>query len=292
MSADGGGFRLLLSVPNKTLALFEAGLWRLGGAIVTGRADARGLVPVEVYLVARPDPAEVTALLAAAAAAAGQLPPAVALEPVPPVDWVAESQKALPPVRAGRFFVFGSHVTGPPPPGTIPIRIDAGQAFGTGHHESSQGCLIALSELARRGRPRRSLDLGCGSGVLAIAMAKLWAVPVIACDLDPIAVRVARANARLNGVGGRLRVVQGDGFHRLPVLAGRPYDLIAANILAGPLCRMAAALRRSLAPGGIAILAGLLRNQERAVLARYRAQGMRPVRQIRLGEWVTLVLAG
>ncbi len=292
MSAAAGGVRLLLSVPGAALGLFEAALQRLGGATVTGGSDARGPMPLEAYFATRPDPVELNALLAAAAAAAGTALPKVVLECLPPLDWAAESQKARPPVRAGRFYLFGAHLPDPPPAGTIAIRIDAGQAFGTGHHESTRGCLMALDRLARRARPQRPLDLGCGAGVLAIAMAKLWPATVMACDVDPVAVRVTIANTRLNAVSGRVRVVRANGFRHAAVAQRGPYDLIAANILAGPLIRMTGDLRRSLAPRGIVILSGLLRDQERAVIARYRGAGLIRIRRIALGEWVTLVLAG
>jgi ribosomal protein L11 methyltransferase len=290
MAGETGGVRLLLSVPAAALGLFEAALQRLGGATVTGPPDTRGPVALEAYFATRPDPAALNALLAAAAAAAGTVVPEFVLECLPPLDWAAESQKARPPVRAGRFYLFGAHLAGSPPAGTIAIRIDAGRAFGTGHHESTRGCLMALDALARRARPQRPLDLGCGAGVLAIAMAKLWPALVMACDVDPVAVQVTRTNARLNAVAPRVRTFQADGFRHAALVKGGPYDLIAANVLAGPLIRMAGDLRRSLAPRGIVILSGLLRGQERAVTARYRSVGLARMRRIALGDWVTLVL--
>ena len=201
-------------------------------------------------------------MLAAAAAAAHVPVPDVTIEPLPAVDWVAESQKARPPVRAGRFYVFGSHVAGPAPAGTIPIRIDANVAFGTGHHESTEGCLLALDALARTRRPVRPLDLGCGTGILAIAMAKLWPGPVMACDLDEDALRVTRDNAALNGVGSQIRAVRSDGLRGPRVARGGPYDLIVANILSEPLRRMAGDLVGALAPGGTVVLAGFLETHQ------------------------------
>ena len=216
--------------------------------------------------------------------------PDVAVAPLPDVDWVAESQKALPPIRAGRFYLYGSHVTAPPPAGAIAIRIEAGQAFGTGRHETTAGCLIALTELAKRRRYRRPLDLGCGSGVLAIAMAKLWPVPVLAVDNDRDAVRMTRANARDNAVAALVRSLRSEGYGRAAIARSGPFDLVTANILAEPLSAMAGGLAGHLAPGGTAVLAGLLDRQAGAVLARHRGHGLALVRRYRLGDWTTLVL--
>ncbi len=290
MSDASSGVRLRLALPVGALEIFEAGLLRLGGAVATGVPDECGTVAVEAYLAKAPDPVEVGAMLAAASAAAQVPVPDVTVEPLPAVDWVVESQKARPPVRAGRFYVFGSHVAEPPPAGTIPIRIDASVAFGTGHHESTEGCLLALDALARTRHPARLLDLGCGSGILSIAMAKLWPVPVMACDLDDDAVRVTRDNAALNGVGSRIRAARSDGLRGPRIARAGPYDLIVANILSAPLQRMAGDLAKALAPGGAVVLAGFLETQERAVLASYRARGLRRLERIALGDWVTLVL--
>ena len=284
------GWRLsLAAVTAAALPAFEAALARLGGVLVIDAPD-RDPVTLSVYLVAPPAEPEVTALLAVAALSAGVPVPDFALAALPDLDWVAESQKALPPIRVGRFYVYGSHVAGPPPAGSLPILIDANAAFGTGRHETTRGCLLALTQLAKRRRFRRPLDMGCGSGVLAIAMAKLWAVPVLAVDNDAVALAVARRNAGLNGVAARLRSAVGEGYRAAALGAARPYDLVTANILAGPLIAMAHGLARYLAPGGVAVLSGLLRDQARAVLARHRAEGLMLAGRVTLGDWVTLVL--
>lgn len=291
MSA-GAGWSLALSVPAAALPVFEATLGTLGGALVTGVAEGKGAVtvPVRLYLTQRPDRAQVAALLAAAAAAADVAMPAFEFEQVPDLDWVAESQKAQPPIQAGRFYVHGAHMRGAVPAGRIPIEIDAGAAFGTGRHESTRGCLIALSQLARGRRVRRPLDLGCGSGVLAIAIAKLWPVQVLAVDNDPTALEVAAGNARLNAVAPRLRCAASDGYRSALVARRAPYDLIVANILAGPLAAMAGDLARCLAPGGVAVLSGLLAAQQRAVMAPHRGRGLRLRTRVLAGDWATLVL--
>ena len=280
------GFKLSVSVPADAVATVEASFQALGAAVVRDPAEGRAEVPLEVYLRGRPAPADV----AAALAAAGLEPLDFSVEALPALDWVAESQKGRPPLSAGRFFVYGSHAAERRPAAALAIRIEAGQAFGTGHHESTRGCLLALDVLSRGNRPRICLDLGCGSGVLAIAMAKLWRAPVLAADIDPLAVTITWENARLNGVGPWVRALGSDGPARRDLIRPGPYDVIAANILAGPLSAMAGDLAGVLAPGGSLILSGLLRHQEAAVLARYRARRLRLTQRLTLGDWVTLTL--
>jgi ribosomal protein L11 methyltransferase len=213
------------------------------------------------------------------------------LEDVPQRDWVAESQRLLPEFRAGRFFIHGSHFMGAAPPGAWALEIDAGAAFGTGRHETTLGCLIALDRLSRRARFGRVLDMGCGTGILALAAARAGARSVLAVDNDPVAVRVARENATLNGLGRRLRLLPGDGYRRLPLArAQRRFDLVLANILSRPLQQMAPDLKRVLRPGGRAVLSGLLVRQEAEVLAAHRAQGLVLERRLSRGDWPVLQL--
>jgi ribosomal protein L11 methyltransferase len=209
---------------------------------------------------------------------------------LPDVDWIKLSQEGLPPVRAGRFFVYGAHDAGTVPAGVIPIRIEAGMAFGTGHHETTSLCLSAMSELARRRRFANVLDLGCGTGLLAIGAARLWRRRVIASDIDPVAVEVTRTNAAANSEGALVHAVVADGLAH-PALAGHaPYDLLIANILAEPLTRLAPAIAHALARGGVAVLSGLLRWQENLVLSFYRPHGL-VLRDIRRENmWSALVL--
>jgi ribosomal protein L11 methyltransferase len=215
---------------------------------------------------------------------------AVAVEPLPDQDWIRLSQEGLPPVRAGRFFVYGAHDAGEVPPGVIAIRIEAGLAFGTGHHETTALCLAALSELAKRRRYRNVLDLGCGTGLLAIGAAKLWRRKVAASDVDPVAVETTIANARANGVAPLVRAATADGLGS-PALAGAaPYDLILANILAGPLTRLAPSIAAALAQGGTLVLSGLLVWQENLVADFYRPHGLILRARRRNGPWSALVL--
>jgi len=237
-----------------------------------------------------PDRAAVAAEAALLAAAIGMPEPVVEVESLPPTDWLAWSLSGFPPIVAGRYFVHGSHYGGRVPAGRVGLRIDAAMAFGTGEHGSTRGCLLALDALARRLRRPRTLDMGCGSGILAIAAAKTFRVRPLGVDLDPLSVRFARLNARRNGVGPSLRAVFGDGYATRGVGRGAPYGLVFANILARPLSRMAPALRRSLAPGGYAVLSGLLVRQDAMVLSAHRAQGLRLVMRRTVGDWRTLVV--
>ena len=277
-----------LWVPAAALPLTELALAQLGGAVVTDGPDAAGQIPVSVFLAAAPDRPRLIALLAAAAAAAGVAPPEAAVEALPDTDWVAESQKALPAIQAGPFYVCGAHVTTPPPAGRIPLLIEANVAFGTGRHESTHGCLLALAALAEERRLNRALDMGCGSGILAIAIAKLWGASVLAVDSDADAVRVTGENAAINGVAASITAVRGDGYRCPAVAGGGPYDLIVENILADAICAMAADLQRHLALGGVAVLAGLLAEQADEVLTAHAPLRLR--RQWRLGDWVTLLV--
>ncbi len=212
----------------------------------------------------------------------------ITVAPLPDQDWIKLSQEGLPPVRAGRFFVYGAHDAGTVPHGVIPMKIEAGLAFGTGHHETTALCLAVLSDLANKRAFRNVLDLGCGTGLLAIGAAKLWKRPVLASDIDPVAVEVTRDNARANGVGPLVRAVTADGLTN-PILAGgAPYDLLIANILAGPLTQLAPSIIKALAPGAMLVLSGLLRNQEALVASFYR--DLRFIGRRRDGPWSALVL--
>ncbi|WP_179954305.1 50S ribosomal protein L11 methyltransferase [Denitrobaculum tricleocarpae] len=274
------------------LPLFETIFEVLDGAMVTGAPDHVGAMTLEIYLAEPPSGERVKELLTTASEIAEVPLPDYSLAQLPDVDWVAESQKALPPISAGRFFVYGSHVTERPPFGSIPLLVEANVAFGTGRHESTFGCLLALTQLAQRRRFHNALDMGCGSGILAMAMAHLWRCPVLAVDNDADSVRVAGENARENRVAEWIEPHCGDGYKSQLVARRGPFDLIVANILAEPLCAMATDLKRSLAPGGYVILAGLLTRQQRQVVARHRGQGLRLVQRLHFGEWTTLVLQG
>jgi ribosomal protein L11 methyltransferase len=204
--------------------------------------------------------------------------------------WLARVYAGFPEQLIGRrFAVRGTHISDPPAPGRITLWLDAGLAFGSGEHGSTRGCLRALEHVAHR-RPARILDMGCGSGILAMGAAKLLHRRVLAVDIDPWSVKVTRQNARLNGISRSLAVRLGNGWQAAAVRGDAQFDLVFANILARPLCLMARNLGAHLAPGGTAILAGLLRSQVRMVLAAHRRQGLRLQRMLVEGNWATLVL--
>lgn len=211
-------------------------------------------------------------------------------ESLPDIDWVAHSLEGLKPVRAGRFFVHGGHDRRKRHNGELAIEIEAGLAFGTGHHGTTAGCLEMLEQVVRREHPRNALDLGTGSAVLAIAVAKLAHIPVLATDIDPIAVKVAAANARLNHVKALVETVTAPGFHH-PIFAARaPFDLIVANILARPLMRLAPEMARHISLGGSIVLSGILDRQRDAVVSAYVGQQFRHVRTTHREGWVTIHL--
>jgi ribosomal protein L11 methyltransferase len=215
----------------------------------------------------------------------------LAIETVPDENWVAVSQAGLPPVAAGRFLIHGSHDRAIGKLRRNAIEIDAGEAFGTAHHATTLGCLMAIDHLTRRYRFARILDLGCGSGVLAIAAARVQpGATVTASDFDPEAVRVAAENVRKNALAGRIRVVTSLGLAH-PLLRRRaPFDLVIANILAEPLIDLAPRLAGAVRPRGGVVLSGILQPQAAAVLAAYGAAGFARVRADRLNGWVILTL--
>ena len=234
-------------------------------------------------------PPDAAAITTAVAAVAPDLAPVVT--DLGARDWLAENRASFAPIAVGRFFVHPTHLAGAPPAGAIALAIDAAAAFGTGAHGSTQGCLAALDGLAKAGSVARFgpvLDVGCGTAVLALAAAALTRRRVVAGDIDPVAVVVARANARRNCLAPWLTVVRAAGLQHPAIAAGAPYGLIFANILARPLAALARPIVRNLAPGGHVVLSGLLASQEAQVRHRYAALALR--RRIDVGEWRTLVL--
>lgn len=247
--------------------------------------DGSGLWEVGAYFTDPPD--EVA--LALLAAVHGARP--FALSELPDIDWVAKVRRELTPVEAGRFFVYGSHDADKVPPGRVSLLIEATVAFGTGHHGTTLGCLRALDRLVDAGLVAQNVaDIGCGTGVLAMAAASVWPNPVIASDIDAVAVEVAEANVAGNGLDSRVICLEAAGFDHPQIAAAAPFDVVFANILMGPLIQLAPDMARHIAPGGRAILSGLLVTQAEDVIAAYLAQGFSVETREDLGEWCALTL--
>jgi len=202
-------------------------------------------------------------------------------------DWRTSVYRDFPPLRIGRFYIYGAHVQEAPPANLIPLHIEAATAFGSGQHESTEGCLTALSLLADQQAFSHPLDMGCGSGILALAMAALWKVPVLACDNDPEAVRVTLENGQKNSLGHFIDAEVSEGFS---ALKNKVFDIITANILADPLCQMAEDLSRALTPGGFVVLSGLLDRQVEDVVRAYKKVEINLDKQISIRGWSTLIL--
>jgi ribosomal protein L11 methyltransferase len=247
--------------------------------------DGSGLWEVGGYFLEPPD--EIALMLLALAHSAQPF----ALSELPEIDWVAKVRRELSPVEAGRFFVYGSHDADKVPADRISLLIEAAVAFGTGHHGTTLGCLRALDRLVDQGVvAHRVADIGCGTAVLAMAAARVFPGPVIASDIDQVAVDVARANAEVNGLADRLICLEAAGFDHPKIRSAAPFDLVFANILKGPLIELAPDMGKLVAPGGRVILSGLLAVQAQAVLAAYEAQGFRLEHREDIGEWSALTL--
>ena len=244
---------------------------------------------VDLHFRDRPELSSLRAMIALAGG--DKLASSLVVENVAPRDWIKESLIGLRPVTAGRFFVHGGHDRARVPSHCVGVEIEAATAFGTGHHGTTRGCLLALDGLARRRqRPRRILDIGTGTGVLAIAVAKIFRVPVLAVDIDPHSVAVARDNARLNGVGSLVTVAHAAGLHAPDVIKRAPFDLVLANILLRPLQRLAAPVARQLVPNARVVISGVLTTQANAALGAYRSQGLMLERSFTLDGWFTPVM--
>ena len=240
---------------------------------------------VGAYFTEGPD--EIALALLAAAHGAN---PFVVSE-LPEVDWVAHVRRELTPVRAGRFYVHGSHDADDIPEGVEALCIEAAMAFGTGHHDTTKGCLEAIDRLASEGfAPARVADIGCGTAVLAMGAARLWQVTVLASDIDPVAVDTAAANVIANGLDGRVVCLEAAGFDHPTLHEAAPYDLVLANILKQPLIDLAGDMAGHVAPGGRVVMSGILTTQADEVARAYADAGFAPLSRADLGEWTTLVM--
>ncbi len=259
-----------------------------GQAAIAAFEGPGGRWDITVHCAEAPDEASIRELVALAAG--DEVARTIAFDTVEAKDWVKATLEQLVPVRAGRFVMHGHHDRAHVPPNKIGIEIEWAMAFGTGHHGTTRGCLLLLDEMLKAFRPRRVLDLGTGTGVLAIAAAKALHGHVLASDIDPLSVRVAADNARLNGAGDFVETIRSTGFSAPHFARSGPFDLVLANILANPLRQMATPMSRHLADGARVILSGLLSAQAPAVIAAYRARGLIVERHIRIEGWSSLLL--
>ena len=259
-----------------------------GEAAIAAFEGPGGRWEVTVHFAAAPDQTLVHELVTNAAGA--RIAENIAFDIVEAKDWVKATLADLAPVPAGRFVVHGHHDRARVPSNKIGIEIEAALAFGTGHHGTTRGCLLLLDHVLKAWRPRRVLDLGTGTGVLAIAAAKALQENVLASDIDPVSVRVAQDNARLNGSGHLVQAISATGFSAPQFAQAGPFDLVLANILANPLRQLATPMARHLAPSALVILSGLQTPQSASVISAYRARGLVPVRHLRIEGWSSLLL--
>jgi ribosomal protein L11 methyltransferase len=259
-----------------------------GQAAIAAFEGAGGRWDITVHFAEAPDQASIRELVGIAAG--DNVAQGIRFDTVEAKDWVKATLEELVPVRAGRFIVHGRHDRAKVPSNKLGIEIEAALAFGTGHHGTTRGCLQLLDHVLKARHPRRVLDLGTGSGVLAIAAAKALHGAVLASDIDPASVQVAHDNARLNQVGNLVRTIRATGFSAPQFMAHAPFDLVLANILANPLRQMATPMTRHLAPSALVILSGLLPSQAGSVMAAYRARGLVLLRHLRIEGWSSLLL--
>jgi ribosomal protein L11 methyltransferase len=277
MTGEDAAYALSAALEDITPAPIGVGVFEI--------EDGSGLWEVAVYTEQSPD----AGVLAVLAALHGAKP--FNISEIPDQDWVSKVQRDLAPVPAGRFFVYGSHDADKVPADTVPLLIEAAMAFGTGHHGTTLGCLLAFDALLTAGQsPARVLDVGCGTAVLAMAAAAVLPARVWASDIDPVAIDVARANLAANGLADRVTCLVASGFDAPQMQAAGPFDLIFANILKGPLISLAPDIAGNLAAGGYVILSGILNEQAAEVVTTYQAQGLTLHTSRAITDWTTLVL--
>jgi ribosomal protein L11 methyltransferase len=259
-----------------------------GQAAIAAFERPGGRWDITVHFAEAPDQASIRELVHLAAG--DGVARDITFDTVEAKDWVKATLEELVPVRAGRFIVHGHHDRSKVPPNKLGIEIEAALAFGTGHHGTTRGCLLLLDHVLKARQPARVLDLGTGTGVLAMAAAKALHGPVLASDIDPLSVRVARDNARLNGVGNLVQPIHAIGFSAPQFGQHGPFDLVLANILANPLREMATPMASHIAPSALVILSGLLPHQAQGVIAAYRTRGLVLLRHLRIEGWSSLLM--
>jgi ribosomal protein L11 methyltransferase len=286
-------WQIEIDLPDESCVdLFDEALGPDAGAITAHEIEEGPRWRLVAHCSGKPDRVALEARIAIAAASAGIAMPVVGLQALPAIDWVADYQRRIKPVTIGSFFIYPSHYEDDVPDGLMGIHLDAGVAFGTGEHESTSGCLLAMERLQDQGvRVGCALDMGCGSAILAIAMARLWpSVRINAVDNDPDAVKTAAENVAENGCNASVTVGLSDGYHGGLVASASPYDLIMANILARPLMEMAGAAAEHLASDGYIVLSGLLSDQAEMVQESFEAAGLVLFDRLDIRGWSTLIM--
>ena len=289
-------FRQNLWLPNFTLPAKAAEF--IGDALGEEAVAVTVLAPprhdnamIEAIYDVEPDAAKMATKLAILSAAVGVPTPEFTIRPAPALDWLKKVAEDFPPLKIARWTIHGALHRDKAPNRLYALEIDATNAFGTGEHPTTRGCLLMLDQILKSGFcPHRMADIGCGSGILSMAFVQGAWGEAVAVDLDPDSVQIASRNARANGLGTKIRVGAGRGYLAPLVRRSAPYDLIMANIFARPLCQMAKDLKKNLRPGGVAILSGLLTIQAMGVIAAHRMQGLALIEHKRIGEWSVLAL--
>ncbi|MBT4890990.1 MAG: methyltransferase [Rhodospirillales bacterium] len=292
MSFGNRGFlwQIVCKVPAEAADLFEEYLRQFCFTVSSSAKVDSNIWSVEGFSEAEPDREIIERGARALANDTGFEAPSFLYDLQPPINWLAENLASFPPIRWERYFVHGSHYEDAIPSGVTPLVLNAGTAFGSGEHPTTGGCLLALDRLARHKQFKRPLDVGCGSGILSIAAAKTWNVPVLAADIDPESVLVTKANAKLNQVDDLIQSVCSDGYKHRRISTSGSYDLITANILARPLAKLAKDLSHALAKGGTAVISGIIERDIPWMVRVHRMTGLHLVEKTALKGWATLVL--
>ncbi len=284
-------WQVLFFLPASAVGTAEESFSDISTSIANFETDEENSIwTFELICSEKPDVDEIKRRLLVIATLHNIAVPEVQIEQLVQADWLSQVARDFPPLSIGRFFVHGSHVEELPNPSSISIQVDAGAAFGSGEHGTTRCCLEALQWLAKSRTFPKVLDMGTGSGILAIAAAKLWKTDILAVDLDPVSVRVTGENTKTNQVRKFIKTGVSDGYSAMQVKRAAPYDLIIANILARPLIAFAPHLKQNLAAGGVAVLSGLLASQEKQVLAAHRTHGLCLKKKFIYQDWCTLVI--
>jgi ribosomal protein L11 methyltransferase len=289
LGSRGFLWQILCTVPEPAVDIFEEYLRRYCFTVSSSAKVNDTTWRIEGLSEAEPDRDEIERRARALANDLGFETPSFLYDLQPPINWEAENLASFPPIRWQRYFIHGSHYDDPIPGGLTPLLLNAGTAFGSGEHPTTGGCLLALDRLARRRSFKRPLDVGCGSGILSIAAAKTWNVPVLAADIDPVSVQVTVDNARLNKIGHMIQSVCSDGYKHRKIARNGPYDLILANILARPLAKLSRDLDRHLMPGGVAVVSGIIERDIAWMVRVHRLNGLYLIKKTVLLGWATLV---